>query len=262
MVFSHRNRAIHLTGNYTEPAYDQDPYGFGEEEDDDDESVDDDDDALLEGLLNGDDSMEEDEEDVSDEEDEDEDGASRIEELNDVEMPEVKPSTAKKPSKEVQAEKAAPKDVAKSNKRPSETETPPASKKVKAEQKEEKKATKPEVDTTPKKRELPNGLVIQDTAEGDASASTAKNGKRVGMRYIGKLTNGKVFDSNTKGKPFNFVLGKGEVIKGWDLGIQGMKVGGERRLTIPAPLAYGKQKQAGIPANSTLVFDVKLLSVK
>ena len=58
------------------------------------------------------------------------------------------------------------------------------------------------------------------------------------MRYVGKLQNGKVFDSNTKGKPFSFKLGAGEVIKGWDIGIQGMQVNGARRLTIPAKLAY------------------------
>lgn len=82
------------------------------------------------------------------------------------------------------------------------------------------------------------------------------------MRYIGKLQNGKVFDKNVSGKPFNFGLGRGEVIKGWDLGIAGMQIGGERRLTIPASLAYGSQSLPGIPKNSTLIFDVKLLTMK
>ena len=67
-------------------------------------------------------------------------------------------------------------------------------------------------------------------------------------RYIGKLTNGKQFDANTAGSPFSFVLGRGEVIKGWDQGLNGMAVGGERKLVIPAPLAYGKQKLPGLPA--------------
>lgn len=75
------------------------------------------------------------------------------------------------------------------------------------------------------------------------------------MRYIGKLKNGKQFDANTKGKPFSFRLGKGEVIKGWDLGLVGMKVGGERRLEIPANMAYGNKSLPGIPGNSTLIFD-------
>lgn len=68
--------------------------------------------------------------------------------------------------------------------------------------------------------------------------------------------------ANKSGKPFTFKVGIGEVIKGWDIGIPGMAVGGERRLTIPAHLAYGKQSLPGIPANSKLIFDVKLLNIK
>jgi len=82
------------------------------------------------------------------------------------------------------------------------------------------------------------------------------------MRYIGKLDNGKVFDSNKSGKPFSFKLGAGEVIKGWDIGLQGIQVGGERRLVIPAHLAYGSKALPGIPKNSKLTFDIKCLSVK
>lgn len=68
--------------------------------------------------------------------------------------------------------------------------------------------------------------------------------------------------ANKKGPSFKFKLGKGEVIKGWDIGIAGMAVGGERRLTIPPKMAYGNKALPGIPANSTLVFDVKLLEIK
>ncbi len=68
--------------------------------------------------------------------------------------------------------------------------------------------------------------------------------------------------ANKKGAPFSFKLGKGEVIQGWDIGVAGMSVGGERRLTIPARLAYGSRAIPGIPANSTLIFDVKLLEIK
>jgi FK506-binding nuclear protein len=68
--------------------------------------------------------------------------------------------------------------------------------------------------------------------------------------------------ANTKGKPFSFKLGAGEVIKGWDIGVAGMSVGGERRLTIPANLAYGSKSMPGIPANSTLTFDIKMLEIK
>ncbi|KAI1409778.1 hypothetical protein F5Y13DRAFT_169452 [Hypoxylon sp. FL1857] len=104
------------------------------------------------------------------------------------------------------------------------------------------------------------GVTIDDRKIG--SGRVAKKGNKVEVRYIGKLQDGKVFDANKKGKPFSFSVGKGEVIKGWDIGIQGMSVGGERRLTIPAHLAYGSKAQPGIPANSTLVFDVKLLAIK
>lgn len=68
--------------------------------------------------------------------------------------------------------------------------------------------------------------------------------------------------ANKKGKPFSFKLGKGEVIKGWDIGVAGMAVGAERRISIPPHLAYGKKALPGIPGNSKLVFDVKLLEIK
>lgn len=86
-----------------------------------------------------------------------------------------------------------------------------------------------------------------------------KNGSKVSIRYVGKLTNGKTFDSNTKGKPFNFKIGSGECIKGMEQGVLGMAAGGERRVSIPAAAAYGKQSLPGIPANSDLIFDIKLL---
>jgi FK506-binding nuclear protein len=128
----------------------------------------------------------------------------------------------------------------------------PAEKKKEAAEKPEEKSSK--------KQTLPSGLIIEDFKVGDGPV--AKKGKRLGMRYIGKLMNGKQFDANTSGAPFNFRLGAGEVIKGWDQGLEGMKVGGERKLTIPAKLAYGSQKIQGIPAGSTLNFEVKLVSVR
>ncbi|KAF9248022.1 hypothetical protein DTO027I6_6256 [Penicillium roqueforti] len=104
------------------------------------------------------------------------------------------------------------------------------------------------------------GVKMDDKKLGKGVA--AKSGNTVAMRYIGKLEDGKVFDSNKKGKPFTFKLGKGEVIKGWDIGVAGMAVGGERRISIPPSLAYGKKALPGIPANSKLIFDVKLLEIK
>ncbi|PYH37444.1 kinase-like protein [Aspergillus neoniger CBS 115656] len=97
------------------------------------------------------------------------------------------------------------------------------------------------------------GVKIDDKKLGQGVA--AKAGNTVAMRYIGKLEDGKVFDANKKGKPFTFKLGKGEVIKGWDIGVAGMAVGGERRISIPPHLAYGKRALPGIPANSKLIFD-------
>jgi len=81
------------------------------------------------------------------------------------------------------------------------------------------------------------------------------------MRYIGKLADGTVFDRNTKGSPFAFTLGKGEVIKGWDEGLVGLAAGSEAILTIPPSAGYGGKKVDKIPANSTLKFEVKLLSI-
>lgn len=104
------------------------------------------------------------------------------------------------------------------------------------------------------------GVTVDDRKLGSGPA--AKKGSRLEMRYIGKLDNGQVFDSNKSGKPFSFKLGAGEVIKGWDVGLQGIQVGGERRLIIPAHLAYGNKALPGIPKNSKLTFDIKCLGVK
>ena len=83
------------------------------------------------------------------------------------------------------------------------------------------------------------------------------------MHYTGWLTNGKKFDSSVGSTPFEFTIGEGQVIKGWDEGIQGMKVGGKRQLRIPPQLGYGPTGTPGgpIPPNATLIFDVRLVSV-
>eukprot|EP00835_Amoeboradix_gromovi_P003772 NODE_262_length_12566_cov_0.133392.p2 type:complete len:411 gc:universal NODE_262_length_12566_cov_0.133392:1574-342(-) len=103
------------------------------------------------------------------------------------------------------------------------------------------------------------GIVIKDM--NTQNGYKAKNGDKVSVRYLGRLANGKTFDSNMKGKPFSFSLGKGDVIKGWDLGIIGMTEGSTRKLTIPPNLAYGKRGSSGIPGSSTLVFDIKMLKI-
>ena len=96
------------------------------------------------------------------------------------------------------------------------------------------------------------------------TGAEAIKGKLVSVHYTGWLTDGKKFDSSKdRGQPFQFPLGRGHVIQGWDQGVEGMKVGGKRKLTIPPELGYGAQGAGGvIPANATLVFEVELLGVR
>ena len=107
----------------------------------------------------------------------------------------------------------------------------------------------------------PADLIKEDVVVG--TGAEAKDGDKVSVNYTGRLlkTNS-MFDTSVGKKPFDFTLGKGEVIKGWDLGVLGMKVGGKRKLTIPSKLGYGDSgSPPKIPAKATLVFDVELLSV-
>ena len=114
--------------------------------------------------------------------------------------------------------------------------------------------------------EMPNGLKYTDTKVGDGAEATA--GKKVSVHYTGWLynngTKGAKFDSSLdRGQPFQFALGAHQVIAGWDEGVAGMKVGGNRTLVIPPELGYGARGAGGvIPPNSTLMFDVELLGVQ
>ncbi len=107
-----------------------------------------------------------------------------------------------------------------------------------------------------------SGLVIEEMTLGDGAE--AKAGGMVSVHYTGWLTNGSKFDSSVdRNEPFDFPLGRGHVIRGWDEGVAGMKVGGKRKLTIPPDLGYGARGAGGvIPPNATLVFDVELLAVR
>jgi peptidylprolyl isomerase len=105
-----------------------------------------------------------------------------------------------------------------------------------------------------------SGLKYLDLAEG--SGAEPQTGQTVSVHYIGTLEDGTKFDSSRdRGRPFQFKLGAGQVIKGWDEGIASMKVGGRRQLIIPPDLGYGSRGIGPIPPNSTLVFDVELLEV-
>jgi FKBP-type peptidyl-prolyl cis-trans isomerase len=105
-------------------------------------------------------------------------------------------------------------------------------------------------------------LRIEDTKEGSGPQAITSN--LVKVHYIGRLTDGTQFDTSCeRGEPFEFPLGGGRVIQGWDSGVVGMRVGGIRRLVIPAKLAYGDQSPSpNIPVNSALVFDVELIEIK
>ncbi|KAI3401654.1 hypothetical protein diail_9318 [Diaporthe ilicicola] len=261
---------IYVTGNYV---INEDQASDSEEEDSDDDDYD-----LppeLDELVG----------DESEDELDDIDGAGRVEEIDtDEEVPKL--VEAKKGKNKRAAEDAAEgldeliaKEDTKLSKKQAkklknnegkavaaEKETPKSEKKVQFAKNLEQGPTGSPAAEKGKKAAATGGVkVVQGVKIDDRKAGagrTAKSGDKVGMRYIGKLDNGKVFDSNKKGAPFSFKLGKGEVIKGWDIGVAGMAVGGERRLTIPAHLAYGSKGVPGIPPNSTLTFDVKLLEIK
>jgi len=105
-------------------------------------------------------------------------------------------------------------------------------------------------------------ITIDEQLEGDGQV--AKDGDKVEIHYTGSFPDGKKFDSSVdRGKPFTFVIGYGQVIKGWDEGVATMKIGGKRKLIIPSTLGYGARGAgAVIPPNAELIFDVELIAIK
>lgn len=122
--------------------------------------------------------------------------------------------------------------------------------------------TYPGEQTTNETQSTPSGLQFIDLAVG--KGDQPETGKKVTVHYTGWLVSGKKFDSSVdRNSPFTFTIGYGQVIKGWDEGVATMKVGGKRKLIIPAELGYGMRGAGGvIPPNAELIFDVELLGVK
>ena len=118
------------------------------------------------------------------------------------------------------------------------------------------------VSCSKEKQTMNNGLVIEDIKIGDGQEVEKFN--IVTVNYTGLLEDGTKFDSslNPGRSPFRFTVGAGQVIKGWDEGLMGMKVGGKRELTIPPELGYGSRDNGPIPANSTLIFEIDLLGIE
>jgi len=255
-----------------------------EDDDDDDESDDDSDEATTDATTDfadttaADDDSDDDDDDDSDEESEEESKPEPKKTKQKEETPkkekEGKSKDVKTPKQESKTPKSdkkfesgkTPKQEAKTPKQ--EAKTPKQEAKTPKQEgktpKQETKTTKDDSKTPGKtpKRTIKGGIQVEDIKEG--SGPECKAGSSVGMYYEGRLkTNNKKFDGLKAGDPFKFKLGKGEVIKGWDLGILGMKVGGKRRLTIPPKLAYGEAgAKPDIPPNSTLVFEIECKFVK
>lgn len=120
---------------------------------------------------------------------------------------------------------------------------------------------RPPVASAAEETTTPSGLRYVDLRKGDGPLPA--RGQTVSVHYVGTLANGKQFDSSRdRGKPFEFALGEGQVIAGWDEGISTLRVGGKRRLVIPPELGYGRDAFGPIPGNSTLFFEVELLGVR
>ncbi|KAH8402701.1 hypothetical protein KR215_007542, partial [Drosophila sulfurigaster] len=232
--------------------------GSDEEEDEDDSKLA----AEYSSFLEDNESGEEEESDDDDEEEEEEDEESDEEDTPKAKKAKIAES-AKKPAK-------AQNGVAKADKKQQQQQQQQQQK-----SKKDKKAAGEDKKEQPKGKEgkqqqqqqsggertIAGGVKVQDLNAGNGPE--AKQGKRVSVYYIGRLkSNNKTFDSMQKGNGFKFALGGGEVIKGWDVGVAGMKVGGKRRITCPAHMAYGARGHPPtIPPNSTLVFDVELKAV-
>jgi len=227
---------VHLTGNLLDPEDDQ--MNMVEDSDTDEDSSDEEENTNDSNINN------------------------KMEDDSDSDVTDSPPKVIQKEVKQSKAEKepSLPKTELKT---PEVVKTPKTDKQAsKVEGQTPKKDAKPTAPAKSPKTTMKGGMAMEDLVTG--TGQVAKKGNGVGMYYRGWLkSNNKQFDSCLTGKPFKFKLGAKQVISGWDLGVAGMKVGGKRRLTIPASLGYGGSgAPPDIPPNATLVFDVECKFVK
>lgn len=254
--------SIHLTG-YLMPRDDEGVDGFSDDDEEDDEFDDAFEEATMDPALLGYDAEglpiymddgSDDSDEVDSDDEEDEDDADIVPEKKNkkviIEDVTDHDDVDDKPAEKSKKEKATGED--KKAKRKAKEDTREAQKKSKQEEHVAKT----------KSKKYPNGFEVHEIHQGGGSGKLAKPGKRVSVRYTGKLLNGKIFDQTKGKKTFQFRLGVGEVIKGWDRGVEGMRVGDKRKLVVPPQMGYGGSKVGPIPANSTLVFEVELVDVK
>lgn len=242
--------------------------GSGDDDSDEDD-IDYDDEVYQKFLLGrpeGDSDSAEDDDSEDEDSEEDEFDTGAIEEIDDEAAAAIMEEAKKKEAAKVnsvvarahQAATAAAMAVAEKVKAAKAVKNTPATiednKKRKAEDQGDGAAAKKSARQT-----LKGGLVAEDLVVG--KGAEAGRGSRVHVYYDGKLTqNNKRFDSCLKGKPFSFKL-PGQVIEGWNIGVAGMRVGGKRRLIIPAKMGYGKEGSGPIPGNASLTFDIELIKI-
>ena len=281
----------HVTGYYV-PEYDEDEeaamrmYGGGgedgeemyDEDDDEDEEEDEDFMGFDDEDVEEDFTSSEDEDDLSEEDDSEEEeealreagasgGKKKVTQKGGVVIKELSSDDEdEEASESEEEEEEEAKEEPKKRQQQQQAVAPKASKKQKTETKQNANAAatnKDNVNTQKPTKEHRNGMEIVNTHQtSKPNSKKATPGSRCQMKYVGKLPSGKIFDQTKGNAGFTFRLGVGEVIKGWDVGVNGMREGDKRTLYVPASMGYGKKGVPGtIPKNSPLVFDVELMRV-
>ena len=182
-----------------------------------------------------------------------------------VDKPEDKAADEKKEEPKVDEKKEEPKaDEKKEEPKADEKKEEPKADEKKVEPKADEKKEEPKAEEKKEGGVITTASGLQYEVVKEGEGASPDSGQRVTVHYTGTLTDGKKFDSSVdRGQPFTFVIGVGQVIRGWDEGVLSMKVGGKRKLTIPPELGYGARGAGGvIPPNATLIFDVELLGIQ